>query len=69
MIRRPKPTDTEEEILALQEAFLASKKQPSAAVQVSKIRAGDKRGGVDEQDPDDRGDGMFRCKCRARKMV
>ena len=40
MLKRPKATDTEEDLLALQESFLSSGNKPSASV-VS--RAGEKR--------------------------
>lgn len=40
MLKRPKATDTEEDLLALQESFLSSRSKPSASV-VS--RAGEKR--------------------------
>jgi hypothetical protein len=41
MIRRPKATETEEDLLSLQESFLASGEVPSASLhRVSKPRAG-----------------------------
>lgn len=58
MIRRPKSTDTEEDLLSLQESFLASGELPSAslhrvskpggdqsgrAIRASRVQAGEKR--------------------------
>ena len=63
MIRRPKATDTEEDLLSLQESFLASKELPSASlhtqggpvvsrrrVQVGEKRSGDHAGGLEEEE-------------------
>ena len=44
MLRRPKATDTEEDLLAFQEKFMSSGESPSASVKAGdKIRAGSKR--------------------------
>ncbi len=45
MLRRPKATDTEDDLLASQEKFLSSGESPSASVNAgsSKIKAGSKR--------------------------
>lgn len=50
MIRRPKATDTEEDLLSLQESFLASGELPSASLhRVSKPGAGRARVQVGEK--------------------
>ena len=50
MIRRPKATDTEEDLLSLQESFLASGELPSASLhRVSKLGAGRARVQVGEK--------------------
>ena len=46
MIRRPKATDTEEDLLALQESFLASGSEPAASI-ADRVKTGEKRGGRD----------------------
>ncbi len=46
MIKRPKPSDTEEDLLSLQESFLVSGGAPSASVS-SRVRTGEKREGRD----------------------
>ena len=44
MIRRPKATDTEEDLLAFQEKFISSGEKPSASVDAQrKVKVGSKR--------------------------
>lgn len=58
MIRRPKATDTEEDLLSLQESFLASGELPSASLysqrvassNKSKVQVGEKRDHGEDMD-------------------
>ena len=49
MLKRPSATDTEEDLLAFQESFLASGSKPAASV-AARSRVGDKRKQLQQED-------------------